>query len=308
MKIYKLQPFFSEKIWGGQDLTKYGFQIPENKNIGEAWIISGHDNGMSYINDSEDVNNKKSLKDFFEQNREKFGNYQGVYPLLVKIITPKDALSVQVHPNDEYANRHHNGQLGKPESWYVIDCPKDAHIIYGHSAKTRTEIEEKIRKGEWDQFLTKFPINKGDFVYVEPGKIHAITSNVVVYELQRSSDITYRLYDYDRRDSNNNLRELHIKDALENINVPDTDGYYVANSNKKIFNSQYFSLYKLNAKEESEWICEENPYWLQLTVIEGKGTINNQYFQKGESAIGVEDIEKLIVTGNLEILVSWIRK
>jgi mannose-6-phosphate isomerase len=112
MKIKKIIPSFSERIWGGQGLKKFGFKIPSDKKIGEAWVISAHENGMGFLEEADGQG--ESLKAFFDQNRSLFGDYQGDYPLLSKIITPEDYLSVQVHPNDEYAMKHHNS-LGKPD-------------------------------------------------------------------------------------------------------------------------------------------------------------------------------------------------
>lgn len=305
MKILKIIPFFSERIWGGKEFIKMGFDAPKDKKIGEAWVISAHENGMGYIKEGEYKG--KSLKELFENNKSLFDNFKGEYPLLVKIISANDFLSVQVHPNDEYALKKHNS-LGKPESWYVLDCPKDAELIYGHSAKSKEEFSQMINDDNWDKLLVKKQINKGDFLYVPPGKVHAITPGVVVYELQRSSDITYRLYDYNRTDDNGNPRELHIDDSIANTKIPDNNGVFIKNASKMIMSSEYFSLYKLDAKKEKKWKCPENTSWLQLTVIGGSGKINDIDFNVSDSAITIDKIEDLNITGDLEILVSWLKK
>ncbi|MCL8213519.1 Mannose-6-phosphate isomerase ManA [Mesoplasma sp. JKS002660] len=307
MKIIKLKPYFSEKIWGGQELNNFGYQIPQDKKIGEAWIISAHPNGMSYL-DSPGIPHQ-SLKDFFDQNREEFGNYQGEFPLLVKIITANDFLSVQVHPDDQYAKKHHQS-LGKPESWYVLAAPENAQLIYGHHAKTRLELVSMVKNNQWEKLLKKVQIEVGDFVYVDAGKIHAITPGVVVYELQRSSDITYRFYDFEREDEYGKKRSLNIKDSLQVTTVPDSKDQIIKKAEKLIWSSSAFSLYlaDVEKKEVFKLSKTEQPYWLQFTVISGEGTIHQEPFKKGESAIGIGNLEDVELVGKMKVLISWIRK
>ncbi|QEH61335.1 mannose-6-phosphate isomerase [Spiroplasma chinense] len=296
--IYKLKPFFSERIWGGDKLKEFGFNIPSN-NIGEAWVISAHDNGMGYLN----YNGKEiSLKEFYK-NKDVFKDDKDEFPLLVKIITANDYLSVQVHPDDIYAKQKHNS-FGKPESWYVLDCPKDAKLIYGHKAKTVEEIKNAIDNKEILDILEEVEVNKGDFLYVEPGKIHAITPGVTVYELQRSSDITYRLFDYNRVDDKGQERELHIEDSLANIKVPDSEPSIIRNASGLIFESKYFSLF-LHTVETPFNLNIEVP-WMQLTVIEGQGKINGVDFVSGESAIYINESMPEI-SGDIKVIISWIK-
>lgn len=129
-------------------------------------------------------------------------------------------LSVQVHPNDEYANAHENGELGKTECWYIIDCQKDAEIIYGHHAKSKEELKAMIQLEKWDRLLRRVKVKPGDFFYVPSGTVHAIGKGILILETQQNSDTTYRLYDYDRKDAEGNLRELHLEKSIEVIDVP----------------------------------------------------------------------------------------
>lgn len=304
MEIIKLKPFFAPKIWGGKQLKDFGFQIPENQKIGEAWVISAHDNGMSYLLSGEFQS--QSLKTVFDQHRELFNHYQGEFPLLVKIITPNDFLSVQVHPTDDYALKKHQS-LGKPESWLVLSAPADAYLIYGHHAQNQNELVQQINDGQWNQLLKKVPVAVGDFLYVAPGKIHAITPNVVVCEIQRSSDITYRFYDYNRVDETGQPRRLDLQDSLSCTQIPDDEGLIVKKAQQQIFSSDYFSVYLWDVNQNPTLELTEKPYWLQFSVIQGQGTINNQAFQMGESAISLGEITQIQATGNLQIIVSWIR-
>ncbi|QGS51546.1 type I phosphomannose isomerase catalytic subunit [Spiroplasma tabanidicola] len=298
MSIYKIKPSFSKRIWGSSKLKELGFNINSN-DVGEAWVVSAHENGMGYLN----WNGKEiSLKDFYKQNSF-FKNKSEHFPLLVKIITANDFLSVQVHPNDDYALKKHNS-LGKPESWYILDCPKDATLIYGHSATSKEEFEKAIENNQWDKILKRVPISKGDFLYVPPGKIHAITPGVTLYELQRSSDITYRLYDFDRADQNGVKRELHIDDSLNNIKIPDSKDIIIRNAKDKVFESEYFSLFIY--EKNSNFKIEENVEWMLMTIIEGNGKLNNIEVKESESLIYLVD-EDLKMEGDLKILISWIK-
>ncbi|WP_434335601.1 type I phosphomannose isomerase catalytic subunit [Mycoplasma capricolum subsp. capricolum] len=306
MKILKLKPYFLKKVWGGNRLKDFGFDIKDNQNIGEAWVISAHENGMSYII-SDDQYNNLSLKELFENHKELFNNYKGCYPLLVKIITASDYLSVQVHPDDNYALTHHN-QLGKPESWYVIDANKDSELIYGHMARNKKELINLVSQNKWNQLLKKVKVKPNDFLYVAPGKVHAISPNLVIYELQRSSDITYRFYDYNRIDKTTNKpRQLDISNSIECTTIPDTNELIICNANNKVFSSKYFSLYVLECTNLKEFEVDEKCDWLQLTVISGFGYINEIFFKQAESAITIDGIDKLIVKGKIKIIISWIK-
>ncbi|AVN61307.1 type I phosphomannose isomerase catalytic subunit [Mesoplasma florum] len=299
MKIYKIKPYFSEKIWGTKNWSKFGFEKFNNK-IGEAWLISAHENGQTLIENEEIY-----LKDFFEKNKKIFGDKYDRFPLLSKIINPSENLSVQVHPNDEYALANEN-DLGKPESWLILDCPENAEIIYGHNAKDEKEFIEMTKNSKWNTLLKKVKINKGDFIYVPPGKIHAITPDVVVFELQRSSDVTYRLYDFDRL-QNGIKRELQITKSLANVNFPDIDDFIIRNANNNIFSSEFFSIYLLDSKKQKTFKKYESSNWMQLSVIEGEGQINGLSFKKGESAIMLEDFDEIKIQGDLKIIFYWIK-
>ncbi|WP_338983792.1 type I phosphomannose isomerase catalytic subunit [Spiroplasma endosymbiont of Othius punctulatus] len=305
MNIFKIKPSFSERPWGGQKLKSLGYDIPTDKKIGEAWIISAHENGMGFAIDGQWTG--KSIKEIFKSNRNLFGNIKGNFPLLVKILTPEDNLSVQVHPDDEQAKKHND--LGKPESWYILDCPKDSKLIYGHNAKSKEELTQMIHDGSWKDLLVEVTVNKGDFLYVPPGKIHAVTPDIVVYELQRSSDITYRVYDYDRK-VNGVGRELHIEDTILATTVPDSKIDVLKNKTKLIHSNEYFSLYLYEASKETKpFTLIEKAGWLQITAIDGKGQINGIDYEFGDCSIAcdLDSTSSLDISGDLKVLISWIQ-
>lgn len=299
--IIKTTPYFVEKIWGSNKLLNYGFEIDKNNKIGEAWVISAYNEKESLLdNDNfKDMN----LKKFFNKNINIFNNWKQ-FPLLSKIITSDDYLSVQVHPNDEYQNKV-DGSFGKAECWYIIDCPENAKIIYGHNAKNFQELKNHIENQQWKKLLKEVNVKKGDFLYVPPGKIHAITPGMVIFELQQSSDVTYRLYDFDRKDELGNLRPLHLQSSLEVVTVPDSKLEVINIDNGILIDNQYFTLYLINNLNDNNYFFDKTN-WIQITVIAGKGTINRTPFKIGQSAILIaEDANKLFISGTIKLLVSY---
>ena len=185
-QIIFLNPVFKQMIWGGNRLsTDFGYDIPGD-NTGECWGISAHPNGDDSI--ANDCYAGMTLSQLWDEHPELFGNIEGDrFPLLIKIIDAKDNLSIQVHPYDEYAAKNENGSLGKTECWYIIDCPDDAKLVVGHNAKTHEELSDMIHEGRWDEFIRYVPIKKGDFIQIDPGTVHAITSGCMILETQQNS-------------------------------------------------------------------------------------------------------------------------
>lgn len=155
------KPVFKERIWGGTALADFGYTIPSQRT-GECWAFAAHQNGQSVVQNG--MYKGFTLSELWEHHRHLFGQLEGDrFPLLTKILDADQDLSVQVHPNDEYANIHENGELGKTECWYIIDCQKDAEIIYGHNATTKEELTVMIERGEWDELLRRVKVKPGDF-------------------------------------------------------------------------------------------------------------------------------------------------
>lgn len=312
-----LKPVFQEKIWGGDRLhTVFGFDLPNNK-IGEDWAISAHPHGVSTVENGEFSG--KKLDELWTNHRELFGNAKGdVFPLLTKILDAEDDLSVQVHPDDAYGLAH-EGELGKTECWYIIDAEPGSTIIYGHNAKSREELEAMIKEERWDDLLKKVPVKKGDFFYVPSGTIHAIGKGIMILETQQSSDTTYRVYDYDRKDDQGNARELHIQQSVDVTTVPAKEAQLSIQQQNQgqssiitYLNTPFFNVYEwqvngvLNLKKNA-------PYTL-ATVIEGVGqlvieeveTTKTESYEltKGTSFILPNDIAKWRVEGDLTIIAS----
>ncbi|WP_075980502.1 mannose-6-phosphate isomerase, class I [Bacillus massilinigeriensis] len=312
-EIMFLKPFFQERLWGGTKLnTLYDYKIP-NQNTGEAWVISAHKNGSSEI-----INGAlkgKNLMQAWEEHPELFGGnpQDKEFPLLVKILDANDNLSVQVHPDDEYARNVENEEFGKTECWYVLDCEDDAEIILGHNAKSPLEFRKMVEEGKWGSLLQSVKVKKGDFFYVPSGTIHGIGKGIVILETQQNSDLTYRVYDYDRKDTNGVSRELHLDKAIDVTSYPDLreasdriEKIMGDLHQTRLVQSQYFSVYHWKINGISRQSLLHN--YLLVSVINGEGEIvigDRSYdFKKGDNFILLASVDSYEIVGNAEFIVS----
>ena len=311
-----LTPYFRPKIWGGRKLkTIFNYDIPEGK-VGEAWIISGYKDDASTV--TEGPFKGQSLRDVYHNHPELFGNpKEKEFPLLVKFLDANDNLSVQVHPDDEYAAKVENDR-GKTESWYVLQADPGAYLIYGHHAKTKEELAEMIKNGDWDHLLRKVPIKAGDFFYVPAGTIHALTKGSLVIETQQSSDVTYRLYDYDRVDQKTGKkRELHTKKSIDVTTVPHIDPkldvHVDEDQDAKIKTlvkppvSPHFYLWQIDLDGTWKTSLKNHPYLL-VSVIKGSGKLEadgqSWDLKMGSNLIIPNEMKNFTFTGKMRIVMS----
>lgn len=229
-KPFSLTPAAKDYLWGGSRLNDEFDKNIDLAPLAETWECSTHPDGLSIVASGE--HKGKTLRDVLAEHPEYLGSHprenlpiedaqmEAELPILIKFIDANKDLSVQVHPDDEYAYNKENGQRGKTEMWYVLDAAPDAQLIYGMKFNlTKDEIRDKIAEGTFDAYLQKIPVHKDDVFYVEAGTIHGIGKGALIAEIQENSNLTYRLYDYDRVDKNGNKRELHIDKALEVSNL-----------------------------------------------------------------------------------------
>jgi len=303
-----IKPVFKERIWGGTALeTGFGYDIPSNKT-GECWAISAHPNGMGII--SNGAYEGQTLKALWDHHRELFGHVEGdQFPLLTKILDANDDLSVQVHPDDQYAFVNEKGELGKTECWYIIDCQKEAEMILGHHAMSKAQVKEMIEAGAWSTFLRRIKIKPGDFFYVPSGTVHALCRGTLVLETQQSSDTTYRLYDYDRTDDQGQKRDLHLEKSIDVITAPHQDPNLTIHVSEKegakittYVQSEFFSVYKYEIKTRATF-TKEQPFLL-VSVLEGKGTLDGYSLAKGNHFILPADYGDFTIEGELKLIVA----
>ena len=311
-----LKPVFHKKIWGGRRLAEdFNYDIPDG-TIGECWAISGHPHGPNVIENGEFKG--QLLPDVYANHPEVFGNPKSkVFPLLTKILDAEASLSVQVHPDNAYAEEHEH-ELGKTECWYVIHADEGAYLTYGHTAKTREELKEMINNHEWQKLFDKKPVKTGDFVYVPSGTLHALNKGIVVLETQQSSDTTYRIYDYDRVDKKTGKkRDLHLKQSIDVTTVPFKEPELHITS-EKIGNSEvttlitqpdspFFSVYKWDVNGKLTRKHEHGSYTL-MSVIDGEGTLTadgkTYPLKKGVHLLMPATIDEWQLDGKMLIIAS----
>jgi len=260
-----LKPVFFTHLWGGTLLKEKLNKNYPNDNVGESWEVSAHKRGCSVI-----ASGKHSGMPFDKYYSEVLKNDRP-YPLLIKLIGPAEDLSVQVHPNDEYAKKHENA-LGKTEAWYIISAPQNARIISGVTC-TKEELSEAVKNESIGEVLSYDNCSEGDVVEINPGTVHALLKDTIVYEVQQNSDITYRIYDWDRVDKKTGMaRELNVSEALDVIKY--NNRCIISKSGSAEFqilaDNKYFTLAKICITDR--YNHNENQYGA-YTVIEGSAEI-----------------------------------
>ena len=218
-KPFLLRPAAKDYLWGGSRLNddfNLGIDIDP---FAEAWVCSVHPDGPSFIEDGQ------KLTDVIKLHPEYLGTHAqtvagGEFPILIKLIDAKKDLSVQVHPDDDYAKEHENGSLGKSEMWYILDAKDDASLVYGFNRDVNEqEVRKAIAEGTVEKMLNHVPVKKNDLFFIEAGTVHAIGAGCLIAEIQESSNLTYRLYDYNRPDKDGKLRPLHIDKSMGVANL-----------------------------------------------------------------------------------------
>ena len=270
MELVKLKPAVKDYIWGGNYFQQF------NKGLGlarvsECWELSVREQDSSIIASGKEIG--KLLNEVISNEdigpvMERFP----YFPLLIKLIDAKENLSVQVHPSDEYALKNENS-FGKSEMWYIIDADEGAGLYVGLNRDyAREEIEKKLKDGSILDALNFFKVKKGESYIINPGTIHAIGKGVKIIEIQQNSDLTYRLYDYLRKDKDGNYRELHIDKALKVIDYrkyqpTKPQGDYIAKN-------QYFTVKKLEINGELKLSADKGSF-ISFTFINGEGQVDD---------------------------------
>ena len=313
MALLKLRPSYKDYLWGGHRLVeKYNKEF-DGDILAESWELSCHPDGPSYI-----VNGSyagKTLQEYIDLEGKKVlgNNCQKFeeFPILAKFIDAKDNLSIQVHPDNEYALKN-EGQYGKTEMWYIMDCEEGAFLYYGFKKEvSKEEFEERIKTDTLLEVLNAVPVHKGDVLFIEAGTIHAIGKGIVIAEIQQNSNVTYRVYDFGRVGKDGKKRELHIDKAVEVTNrVP------ISRKNTcypHIASCDYFTVDCLNmdGKLMSSMkgsVGEES--FPSILIMEGEGTIScggeTIPYRKGDSFFMSAGSGEYEISGECEVLITTV--
>ncbi|WP_062055053.1 type I phosphomannose isomerase catalytic subunit [Aquimarina longa] len=307
----KFQPILKEKIWGGNKLKTILNKSAIGDNTGESWEISTVGKDISTVSNGELVGQKldELIKEYKgtllgEKVYQEFGNQ---FPLLIKFIDAKEDLSVQLHPNDELAKKRHNS-FGKTEMWYVVQADEDAELIVGFkNDTTKEEYETFLEKGKITELLNFENISKGDSYFIKAGRIHAIGGGALIAEIQQTSDITYRVYDWDRKDSNGIGRELHTDLALDALDYnadPSFKLEYDQDKNKvnNLIQGTYFTTSAIEVDGNFERDYSDIDSFIILMCVEGNGKISTESYSEtisyGETILIPATIENLSIESN----------
>lgn len=292
-----LTPYFRETIWGGRTLAKhYNKALPENQNIGESWEVSAYENMESTVaNGALAGQTFLSLVQTHKANmlgQSVVDRYGTEFPLLIKLLDAREDLSIQVHPDDTYARSENLGTYGKMEAWYVLQSD-NGRVAYGLQKDIdKNTFASAIRENRVNDAIRFFNVNAGDVVYVPPGTVHALCQNVLVYEVQQSSDLTFRIYDYNRPGADGLPRELHIDRSLDVItfdaHTPEpkhwTDFPNATDTYAQLVQSEHFNLERFAPTSP---ITHTYPSFATLTLINGKanlqGSTDTLTAQKGDT-------------------------
>ncbi len=295
----KLIPETKDYIWGGKKLkTEYNIS-GDSENIAEAWVLSVHNDGKSVVANGEFQG--KTLKEILEKNKSFIGENLSEMSVMIKLIDAQKNLSIQVHPDDEYAKKI-EGDNGKTEAWYILDCEPDAEIIFGFEKPlTKEEFVCAIKEEKLDKFYKKVKVKKGDCFLIEAGTLHAICKGIVIAEVQQSSNVTYRVYDYGRTDAKGNKRELHIEKAIDVTKLQPAENKAENSSAKcEYFDSRLFEI-------QDEYFFEVNKKsFAVILCTDGKGVLNYDggkiEISKGECVFIPAGTGKLNLNGSLTVL------
>ncbi len=315
LKPIKVQPIFKEIIWGGNRLKTDYNKISSLNNIAESWELTVRDDGMNTIIGGEF--DGLTMQEYIEKNGFEVVTNKALdrFPLLIKFIDAEDNLSIQVHPDDAYAMEKANS-LGKTEMWYIIDAKPDAKLVYGLKPGCTTEtLREAIKNGTVEEQLNFVSVKKGDVFFIPSGLVHAIGAGILLAEIQQNSNITYRVYDYNRLGKDGKPRELHVEDALNvivNRSEAEIDKIRFsanAKNDNLLASCEFFNVEKFFIDKPCKFSTNAESF-NSILCLDGVGEIEYQGEKfslcKGDSYFVPAGIGAYSVSGNVEIIVSRI--
>ncbi|SHJ85824.1 type I phosphomannose isomerase catalytic subunit [Pseudozobellia thermophila] len=294
----KFQPILKERLWGGTKLRDVLGKPIESDITGESWELSAVKGDVSIVENGALAG--RSLQQLIDQapgqllGKSVYERFGTDFPILIKFIDAKQDLSIQLHPNDELAKKRHNS-FGKTEMWYVMDADQDARLIVGFNKDvTKEEYAKSLEDDSLLDLLNYEKVAEGDTFFINTGKIHAIGAGVLLAEIQQTSDITYRVFDFNRRDKNGNLRELHTDLALDAIDYTKKDDFKVAYGNQKdavnpMVDCPYFTTNYLDLSKDLEQDLGDRDSFTIYMCVGGAATIANEFgsveIEKGQTTL-----------------------
>lgn len=321
-KPFLLKPIGKDYLWGGCRLNRDFAKNISMEPLAETWECSTHPDGISVV--ASGKHKGENLREVLASHPEYYGKYplaNGELPILVKLIDAKQNLSVQVHPDDAYACQYENGSRGKTEMWYVLDAEPGSQLIYGFSHDMNPDsLRRNLKTDTIEKYLQKITVEKDDVFFIEAGTVHALGAGALVAEIQENSNITYRLYDYNRRDKNGALRQLHIDKAMAVMNYKSSAvprqplrvlRYRLGFASELLCRCRYFQVERLLVntiphQKKVIYPAVEDSFQV-LLCIDGKGMLyyaSDEFvpFQKGDCIFVPAGSIDLEIEGKAQIL------
>lgn len=307
---FTFKPILKKVIWGGSDICPFKEISPVENGVGESWELSHVEGNYSIVANGELAG--KSLDDLIRQygaqlmGQEVIDRFGTTFPLLIKFIDARDNLSIQVHPDDELAKARHNS-FGKTEMWYVIKATKDASLYSGFSKLIDAdEYVKRVQDNTIMDVLQRYNVNEGDVFFLPAGRVHAIGAGCFIAEIQQTSNITYRIYDYNRKDANGNTRELHTelaKDAIDYTLYPDYRTHYKAHTNATIelANCKYFTTNLMDVDATMTRDFKDLDSFVVYICMEGKASLkddkgNEIFVHQGQTVLMPADTKGVTIS------------
>ena len=320
MELFKFEPLLKQTIWGGSKIVTFKHLQSDLDNVGESWEISGVPGDESVVANGEWKG--KTLNEVLAEMKEKLvgaDNYQRFgnrFPLLIKFIDARQDLSIQVHPDDETAHRQ-GKPMGKTGMWYVMDSDEDASLKVGLKKKiTPEEYAQMVEDDTICDALGNYQVKSGDCFFIPAGRIHTICSGSFIAEIQQTSDVTYRIYDYKRKDKDGNYRQLHTKEAAEAIDYTVLDDYRtdytpVKNEATPLVSCPLFTTAVYDLTEPMTLDYSELDSFVILIAVKGEGSIltssgDTYAFREGESVLLPATTDIVKVEGNIKFLETFV--
>lgn len=313
MEILKLNAPCKDYLWGGNRLREEYGKVSSAEKIAESWELSCHKDGESVIANGEYAG--KTLTEYVSENKSALGTNCDrfeYFPILIKLIDAKDNLSIQVHPNNEYAMRV-EGEYGKTEMWYIVDAQEGAQLIYGIEKEiTKDEFKSRIADNTLLEVTNNVPVHKGDVFFIESGTLHAIGKGILIAEIQQNSNTTYRVYDYGRVGADGKPRQLHVEKAVEVTELcppkyptaPQGTPEAVEGGEKTLLRScEYFNVNKVVCNGEMPLTATDKSFNCIL-VLEGEGKVGDISAKKGETLFIPAGYGEYTVSGNMEFILT----
>ncbi len=294
----KFKPILKEKIWGGSKLNTFLHKDSDSNQVGESWEISDVEGDFSIV--AKGDLQGKTLRSLIEQYQSElvgksiYEHFQNKFPLLIKFIDAKENLSVQLHPDDVLAKKRHNS-FGKTEMWYIMQADEGAKLTVGFNQKiTKEEYDKRIDDLSIEEVMDQHIVSEGDSFFINAGRIHAIGGGVLLAEIQQTSDVTYRVYDYNRKDDEGNLRDLHVKESREVLDFETTQDFKLEYDRSATNTPQ---VVKHHTYFKTEWVKLTKPYSIARTdsftiIIVVSGSLN---FSDGEVEGSLNAGETLLI-------------